>query len=104
LKKSNSNVERWKRHQTLSPAVRQISGRKFSQTCGSWVKGNGVRFSSPESTTSLIVTARVELVKVMPDGGPGGGGPGGGSKMIGEQSEIESVYSNALLEFRKKHG
>jgi hypothetical protein len=40
----------------------------------------------------------------MPDGGPGGGGPGGGSKMIGEHSEIESVYTNAILEFRKKHG
>jgi hypothetical protein len=30
---------------------------------------------------SLIVTARVELFKAMPDVGPSGGGPGSGSKM-----------------------
>jgi hypothetical protein len=54
--------------------------------------------------TSLAVTATVEIVKVLPDVGPGGGGPGGGSKMISEPSEIENVYSNAILEFRKKYG
>jgi hypothetical protein len=54
--------------------------------------------------TSLTVSATVEIVKVLPDVGPGGGGPGGGSKMIGEPSEIESVYSNAVTEFKKKWG
>ena len=54
--------------------------------------------------TSLAVTATVEIVKVLPDVGPGGGGPGGGSKMISEPSEIENLYSNAILEFREKHG
>jgi hypothetical protein len=49
--------------------------------------------------TSLAVAATVEIVKVLPDVGPGGVGPGGGSKMIGEHSEIENVYSN-----RKKYG
>ena len=49
--------------------------------------------------TSLTVSAWVDLFKAMPDGSPGGG-----SKMIGEYSEIENVYSNAILEFRKKHG
>jgi hypothetical protein len=54
--------------------------------------------------TSLTVSAWVDLFKVMPDVGPGGGGPGGGSKMIGEHSEIENLYTNAILEFRKMHG
>jgi hypothetical protein len=58
--------------------------------------------------TSLTVSACVDLFKVMPDLGPGGGGPGGGpgggSKMIGEHSEIEKVYSDAISEFRKKYG
>jgi hypothetical protein len=54
--------------------------------------------------TTMTVSAWIDLFTVMPDGGPGGGGPGGGSKMIGEYSEIENVYSNAILEFRKKHG
>jgi hypothetical protein len=53
---------------------------------------------------TLAVTATVEIVKVLPDVGPGGGGPGGGSKMVGEPSEIENLYSNAILEFRKKYG
>jgi hypothetical protein len=54
--------------------------------------------------TSLAVTATVEIVKVLPDVGPGGGGPGGGSKMIDEPSEMENVYSTAIQEFRKKYG
>jgi hypothetical protein len=53
--------------------------------------------------TSLAVTATVEIVKVLPDVGPGGGG-GGGSKMISEHSEIENVHSHAVREFRKKYG
>jgi hypothetical protein len=54
--------------------------------------------------TSLAVTATVEIVKVLPDVGPGGGSPGGGSKMDDEPSEMENVYSNAVREFRKKYG
>jgi hypothetical protein len=59
---------------------------------------NSMARTMPE-ITSLVVRARVELFTVMPDVGPGGG-----SKMIGEHSEIENVYTNAILEFRKKHG
>jgi hypothetical protein len=54
--------------------------------------------------TSLAVTATVEMVKVMPDVGSGGGGPGGGSKMIGEHSEMEKVYTDAILEFKSRWG
>jgi hypothetical protein len=40
----------------------------------------------------------------MPDIGPGGGGPGGGSKMTGEHSEMEKVYTDAVLEFKSRWG
>jgi hypothetical protein len=54
--------------------------------------------------TSLAVAATVEIVKVLPDVGPGGGGPGGESKMGGDLADIPSVYSNAVTEFKKKWG
>jgi hypothetical protein len=53
--------------------------------------------------TSLTVSACVDLFKVMPDVGPVGG-PGGGAKIIGEHSEMEKVYSNAILEFKNRWG